>query len=289
MDYTIYMSKQSILVAVSGGIDSVALLDILAQRSEFNVIVAHFDHGIRSDSAADARFVEGLVRKYDLPFVSKREELGAEASEEVARSRRYAFLRGEAKKHEALIATAHHSDDVIESIAINSIRGTGWRGVAVLDTPGMIRPLLAITKAQIREYVLKNRLEWVEDSTNAGLRYLRNRVRGVLSQMSEPSKTQLLSVWKEQLHLKKSIDGEVAEFIRVDSTYSRYFFTQLDVGVASELLRAVVIAQAKTSPTRPQTERALLAIKTSKPYSVHDIGAGVTLRFTMRTFIVETP
>lgn len=289
MAYTVYMSKRTLLVAVSGGIDSVALLDMLAQRGEFDMTVAHFDHGIRSDSAADARFVEGLAKKYDLPFVSKREELGKHASEELARSRRYGFLRSEAKKRDALIATAHHSDDVIESIAINSIRGTGWRGLAVLDAPGIVRPLLGTTKAEIREYVLKNRLEWVEDSTNAGLKYLRNRVRQALARIPEVNKTQLLAGWKEQLHLKKVIDSEVAMFVRPDGTYSRYFFTQLDQAVASELLRTVVAVQTGAGPTRPQTERALLAIKTAKPHTRHDIGAGVVLRFTMRTFIVETP
>jgi tRNA(Ile)-lysidine synthase len=79
------------LVAVSGGIDSVVLLHKLVAAGEHELVVAHFDHGIREDSAEDARFVKGLAEHYGLPFVMKREELGKTAGEEQARTRRYAF------------------------------------------------------------------------------------------------------------------------------------------------------------------------------------------------------
>jgi tRNA(Ile)-lysidine synthase len=81
------------LVAVSGGIDSVVLLHQLVASGDHDLIVAHFDHGIRDDSADDARFVKGVAASYGLPFVMKREVLGAQASEERARHQRYAFLR----------------------------------------------------------------------------------------------------------------------------------------------------------------------------------------------------
>ena len=77
------------IVAVSGGVDSVALLDMLARLSDHELIVAHFDHGIRSDSAEDALFVSGLAEQYGLPFEMRREELGSNASEDLARTRRY--------------------------------------------------------------------------------------------------------------------------------------------------------------------------------------------------------
>src|SRR5690606_15740277 len=121
----------------SGGVDSVVLLDILARSDRYDLTVAHFDHGMRPDSAADARFVEGLAAQYGLDFIGKREELGVQASEDRARSARYDFLFAEAKKRSAVVATAHHLDDVVESIAINIVRGTGWRGVAVLARAGV--------------------------------------------------------------------------------------------------------------------------------------------------------
>ena len=118
------MTKRTILVAVSGGVDSVVLLDMLA-RSEDRLVVAHVDHGIREESSEDAQFVEGLAHQYQVPFVSTRLELGLEASEDTARRARYAFLEAEAAKRGAVIVTAHHLDDVVGSVAINLIRGTG--------------------------------------------------------------------------------------------------------------------------------------------------------------------
>lgn len=277
------------LVAVSGGIDSVVLLDQLVSQGEYELIVAHFDHGIRSESAADARFVQALAAQYGLPFVTRREELGAQASEAYARRRRYAFLREMAHVHHATIVTAHHADDVIETIGINLTRGTGWRGVAVMQTPGIYRPLLSRTKAELREYALEKRLEWVEDSTNASGQYLRNRLRARFARHFSAAQTRaVLDIWRRQLALKTAIDEELAEFIR-QNEHSRYQLSYADERSALELLRAIIVAKARMSPTRPQLERALLAIKTARPHTTFEIGAGVKLLFSVRGFIVETP
>lgn len=278
------------LVAVSGGVDSVVLLDMLARENAHELTVAHFDHGIREDSAADARFVRGLAETYGLPFVTQREELGAQASEELARTRRYAFLYEEAKKRSAKIVTAHHADDIVETVAINLIRGTGWRGVAVLDNPQVGRPLLPFTKEKLRSYALEKRLEWVEDSTNGGVKYLRNRVRRIVAAgLLEAAKREILALRERQVALKKEIDGELATFVRGDREYGRHLFIQVDPIVAEEILRAVVFAGCKVSLTRPQAGRALLAVKTAKPGTVFEAGSGARLRFFHRTFIVETP
>lgn len=280
--------KMRYLVGVSGGVDSVVLLHQLVMAGEHELIVAHFDHGIRPDSAGDARFVAGLAAQYRLPFTTIREELGETASEDRARSRRYRFLRKAAEQYEATIVTAHHADDMIETIAINLHRGTGWRGAAVLDTPEIVRPLLETTKQQIRTYAFEKRLEWVEDSTNSSDQYLRNRVRRRVSGLNGEQKEALHAVRKRQIALKKSIDQEVAQYIN-QKEYSRYYLTQIDESTAVELLRAMVIAVTLQSPTRPQLTRGLLAIKTARPGASSEIGGGVTLRFTKRTFIVETP
>lgn len=278
------------LVAVSGGIDSVVLLHMLVHDNEHDIVVAHFDHGIRDDSSDDARFVEGLAHCYGLPFVTKSEVLGKDASEELARKRRYAFLRGEAKKYEATIATAHHADDVIETVAINLTRGTGWRGLAVLDTPEIARPLLHLTKQDIRKYALANRLEWVEDGTNAGDQYLRNRLRGkVAARLSDGQRRELLSLWEKQRKYKQAIDNELGVLLDSDKEYSRHFFIQIDMSVAVELLRYLIGSRSGGTPTRPQAERAVIAIKTARPGSIFQIGSLVALHFTERTFTVETP
>lgn len=277
------------LVAVSGGIDSVVLLDMLVARGMHELTVAHFDHGIRPDSHDDARFVEGLAKKYGLPFVTKREELGIGASEDFARTRRYAFLNEEAKKLDAIIVTAHHSDDVIETIAINLVRGTGWRGVAVLKNESTIRPLLHVTKADIRKYALDKKLEWAEDSTNSSQDYLRNRLRyKITTSLPASSKTKLLELWSNQLELRRAIDKEEKQLIPVGKTQSRYFLTMIDSNTAEELLRAMITTKIGTTCTRPQAARALMAIKTAKPGTIFEIGAGQKLHFNVDTFTIQT-
>ena len=278
------------VVAVSGGIDSVVLLDMLAAENKHDIMVAHFDHGIRPDSADDARFVEGISRQYGFPFVSRREELGAAASEETARNRRYVFLKDIARAHNACIVTAHHGDDVVETIAINLLRGTGWRGAAVLDSAHIIRPLLAYTKKELREYALERRLEWVEDSTNKSDNYLRNRLRRQIAKsMPHAKKQQLQDVWRHQRELKGLIDEEVDRLLEEEGKYSRYFFSHIDALSANELLRGLIVSRVAVSPTRPQIQRALLAVKTARPGTQHDVGGDVTLHFTARSFIVRTP
>ena len=278
------------IVAVSGGVDSVVLLHKLVRQGSHELIVAHFDHGIRPDSAADARFVRALAASYSLPFVMRREELGQKASEDYARQRRYLFLRAVAKEHQAIIMTAHHADDVIESIAINLYRGTGWRGLAVLDAPGVERPLTAMTKAQIREYACDQRLEWVEDSTNAETVYLRNRIRRTISStLSADEKARLRDLWQQQRVVKKEIDKEMARLLHSTVQYDRYFFITIDQTTACELLREAIMRISPQGLTRPQLERALLAIKTALPSAKYQAGSGIVMRFSRRTFIVETP
>jgi tRNA(Ile)-lysidine synthetase-like protein len=274
------------IVAVSGGVDSVVLLHKLVLSKEHTLIVAHFDHGIRPESDADARFVEGLAKKYNVLFECRREELGPAASEATARDRRYTFLREMARKHKAVIVTAHHADDVIETIAINLTRGTGWRGLAVLDAPDIERPQLQQTKQEIYDYALMYRLEWVEDETNATEAYLRNRLRrSIYTHTSFSSRAELRDLHSKQLKLKQQIEGEAINLLGKQSSYSRYFFTHIDETVASELLTYSM----NRVITRPQAERALHAIKTARPGTVTDVGAGVQLRFTHREFTIQTP
>jgi len=276
------MSKKYI-IAVSGGVDSVVLLDMLSKKSDNELIVAHFDHGIRDDSAQDAEFVAGLAKKYGLKFEACREELGQNASEELARRRRYEFLRSIAKEYNAQLVTAHHADDVIETIAINLSRGTGWRGLAVLDADDIIRSLTNMTKSEIIKYAQDNSLTWHEDSTNASDKYLRNRIRAKLTELDDDSKRQLLGLWNYQKQLKQSIDVEVAGLTPKGPTFDRQFFIDLDSKLAIECLRYIT----KSRLTRPQMDRTLHMIKTILPAKTYQPGDGIEIHFTSRNFTVE--
>lgn len=275
------------IVAVSGGVDSVVLLDMMAkQHSSDQLVVAHFDHGIRPDSAEDALFVAGLAEKYGLPFETKREELGATASEELARHYRYAFLRQVAKKHKAIVVTAHHGDDVVETIAINLTRGTGWRGLAVLDSPDIERPLLRLRKVELIAYAKQHDLAWREDSTNTDTKYLRNDIRKKLATIDGQT-VELLGLYHErQRALKRMIDKETARLIG-KAPYSRYFFSNMLDMVAIELLRAVFIQETGTSPTILQRQLVLHALKTAKAGKQLAVTKGVSVRFTKTTFVVD--
>lgn len=271
-----------LVVAVSGGVDSVVLLDMLVRAGQDGLVVAHFDHGIRDDSAADARFVEGLAVSYGLSFEMRREELGSAASEELARTRRYVFLQEVADRHGAQIATAHHMNDITETIAINLTRGTGWRGLAVLDRDAVARPLLGKTKQELIEYALEHQLEWCEDSTNNSDTYLRNRLRRKIT--DEALVRRLAELRDKQVAIKKEVHEELMRVIGDASPpYSRYFLSQIETASAIECLQLLTHAQL----TRPQAERLLLAIKTQKAGSQYDAGSGIKVRFTTRHFSLE--
>lgn len=278
----VMMPPGKYVVAVSGGVDSVVLLHYLVQNPELELIVAHFDHGIRDDSREDAAFVKELADTYRLSFESEREELGKKASEELARERRYAFLHKISHKYKAGLVTAHHADDAIETIAINLTRGTGWRGLAVLDSD-VIRPLLHMSKQDILDYAAAHNLAWHEDSTNAGDAYLRNRIRRKTSTLTGDEKQQLLALRTHQIGSKKAIESEVRELVGDGPTYSRYFFTHSDSTTALECLRLIT----KAKLTRPQLTRVLLAIKTNQPGTKFEAGNGVIFCFTSRNFELE--
>lgn len=276
------------VVAVSGGVDSVVLLDMLVREGGHELVVAHFDHGIREDSVLDAQFAQRLAQKHNLTFETRREELGARASEELARERRYAFLRSVADKYGAVIATAHHMNDSAETIAINLTRGTGWRGVAVLASD-MYRPLLDKTKYEILSYAESKGLDWREDSTNASDAYLRNRLRRKLT--DDDTVLQLAAIRARQVEIRDAVDDEAVRLLGDgDGGYSRYFFIQIDQAAAIELLRSLAVQTLGHSLTRPQLERSLLAIKTARAGSEFPFGRA-RLLLKKKTFVlsVKTP
>jgi tRNA(Ile)-lysidine synthase len=183
-----------LLVAVSGGADSVALLHALLQlrgKFGFRLAVAHLHHGIRGkDADADAAFVRRLAKRLKLAFVEGCADIPHQARttglslEMAARVERYNFFHRVAEKlGAAAIAVAHNADDQVETILLRIARGTGPDGLAgmgpVSERDGLkiIRPLLGVTRADIVAYLKQQRLRWREDASNRDLHHLRNRVR----------------------------------------------------------------------------------------------------------------
>lgn len=179
----------TILCAVSGGRDSVCLLDYLwrlGQERGFSVAAAHLNHGMRPTAQRDEELVRQLCRQRDIPFYTEKVDVYALCDawrltvEETGRRARYAFLRRTAASiGAAFIATAHHREDQAETVLLQLLRGTGMQGLTgippVRDT--VIRPLLDTPRAAIDAYIAENALPYVTDETNLDTHYARNRLR----------------------------------------------------------------------------------------------------------------
>lgn len=192
-----------LVVAVSGGADSVALLDALvrmrkgaADLAPVELIVAHFNHLLRGDeSDEDERFVESLARRYELPFAVAREDIAGEARlqgrnlEAVARERRYRFLARTARKSGApFVATAHTRDDQVETVLLRLLRGAGTEGLGGMrrrrrldEGVDLIRPLLSARREDVLAHCARYGLDYRTDSSNLSPAFARNRIRLVIA------------------------------------------------------------------------------------------------------------
>jgi tRNA(Ile)-lysidine synthase len=182
--------QDRVLVAVSGGIDSLALLHLLEQFSRefgFNLFVAHLNHLSRgSESDADAKFVEKEAGKLSLPIfineidVRKEKPLLKTSFQESARILRYQFLEKTLVSIEGnKIAVGHNADDQIETVLMNLLRGTGLRGLSGIPEKrgNIIRPLLGCTRTELELYLNSQNLKYRTDSSNKEKKYLRNEIR----------------------------------------------------------------------------------------------------------------
>jgi tRNA(Ile)-lysidine synthase len=275
--------KPVYVVAVSGGVDSIVLLHILRNRlqadASTSLVVAHFDHGIREDSAEDRRLVGRLAKSYGLPFVYSEGHLGAEASELTARDARYAFLQKvKLNAHATYIATAHHEDDVFETAIINLLRGTGRKGLSSLRSrDDLYRPLLSTPKTHIRKYADRHQLEWREDSTNESDDYLRNYVRhNILPKFDEQARDHLRRVLSTAYETNEEIDSLLAEQLHLQPAgdiLDRQWFIMLPHIVSREIMAAWLRRLGVAGFDRKTLERTTIAAKTYLPGKHIDVNA----------------
>jgi tRNA(Ile)-lysidine synthase len=173
---------ERVLIALSGGLDSVVLLHLLRFGDVLpgcELIAAHFDHGMRPDSGRDAWWVHGLTRAWDVQLEQERAH-DALCNEADARRARYAFLVAAADRvHAQWIMTAHHADDQAETVLFRILRGTSVTGLAgIAERRGrIVRPLLRFSRTRIAAYARAAGLRWREDPSNVDLRFARNRIR----------------------------------------------------------------------------------------------------------------
>lgn len=289
---TVKIEPGRYVVAVSGGVDSMALLHMLyklqAENPRLKFTVAHFDHGIRTDSAEDRRLVQKVAKSYGLPFVYGVGNLGKTTSEALARTKRYEFLRKVAEEIEAdRIITAHHMDDVLETATHNVLRGTGRKGMSSLrSVDGILRPLLHLPKSHIKAYADVNKLEWREDSTNQDPRYKRNYIRNELLAnlrlKSPESYKRLQQLVKRQQVINEAIDNEFITILHQQpgvNMLNRYDVIRLPHKVAKELVGEWLRNNGKRQFSSKQLERVVMALKTARPQTKLQLDGTNSIKF----------
>ena len=180
----LFNKNEYIICAVSGGVDSICLLDVL-KKLDYKVVLAHVNHHKRLESKHEAKAMENLAKTLKIPFELLDYYADNTANfQDHARKARYAFFKDLAKKYQTkYIATAHHLDDQAETILMRLASGSnlyGYGGIAInldLDAVEIARPLLCVTKEELYNYAKENNLVFFEDVSNASNDYLRNRIR----------------------------------------------------------------------------------------------------------------
>lgn len=190
----LFQQKDKLLLAVSGGVDSIVLCE-LCKQAGFDFAIAHCNFKLRGEeSDRDENFVRALAKKYDVEIFLKKFETEKYAAEkklgiqEAARNLRYEWFKEIAQqqttnnKRQAYILTAHHANDNIETLLMNFFKGTGINGLQGISSKqnNIVRPLLIAKKEEIKEFANENNLSFVEDSSNTSEKYTRNYFRNQL-------------------------------------------------------------------------------------------------------------
>ncbi|MBE3520109.1 MAG: tRNA lysidine(34) synthetase TilS [Firmicutes bacterium] len=293
-----------VVVGVSGGPDSMCLLDCLAHvASDFGIRlwVGHLHHGMRgADADRDARMVSEFasgrgipvtVGKWDVPALARSQGVGLE---EAGRIARYTFLRELAGKiGAAKIATAHNRNDQAETVLMRLFRGSGTAGLAGIPPvrDGIIRPLLEVARAEIEEYVRERNLPVTTDVYNFDMRYVRNKLRHELIPMLTKefnpaivdalSDTATLLRWDEEFLDEEAsrafYSGSFSEgritFVSTEDLLSR------PLALSSRMVRKA-FAEVLRAPKTPESRRVLsflYALK-DRTQQLYDLGMGVRAR-----------
>lgn len=285
----------SVVVAVSGGVDSMALLHaLLTLRSSMNVtlIVAHANHGLRgAESDAEAALVQQVAEQHQLPYeqgdldVKEHFHTTNGNLQEVARTKRYAFLLEVAEKwHAATIVLAHHADDQAETILLKLIRGVGLKGISGMAAQRrfghveLVRPLLGIRKAELVAYCAQNDVPYLEDSSNRLDKYQRNAWRQLVAPLLDRFNPKWVDavnryaviaraeeVWMDEL-TKQMLD---THFAFEDGEYKGYrsVFMQFPLALQRRLITLILsyLAKKPEAVSFDKVETVRLAILQPEP------------------------
>lgn len=276
-----------LLVAVSGGVDSMVLCDLLV-KSKIDFAIAHCNFQLRGkDSDEDENFVVNYCEENQIEFFSKKFEVknhknsGNFSTQMAARELRYTWFEEIMKEQNFdYLVTAHHLNDALETFLINLSRGTGIKGLTgIQENDQILRPLLPFSKAEILNYADENQLKWREDSSNASTDYVRNKIRHkIFPELKEihpeflnnfsqsiqflKEENQLISNHLEEI--KSRIFEEEKESIQISidkikklnpiETYLHHLFSEFGFKSTNEILK---ILQSENGEIRSKTHRLI--------------------------------
>ena len=266
--YQLWRKQDTIVIAVSGGVDSMVLLYMMhnfAQVEELRLVVAHVNHGYRlEESAKEKQLVEQVAKKLGYPFAYIELEMpqylvtNKGNAQQLGRERRYQFLFDVASHYQASsIATAHHADDQVETVLQHFIRGSGLSGLSGMafkrqeKNVQLIRPMLRITKDDIYDYQRKHSVPYLEDSSNKKTDYNRNQIRleaiPYLEQYNSKFKQAILRVSElsrdEDDYLSQVAQQYVDKLARKDGNsiiIERIKVTELHVALQRRLIKLIL-------------------------------------------------
>jgi len=271
----------SLVCAVSGGADSMALLwgaYLLKEELGIKLSAAHFNHRLRGEeSDADERFVRDFCQSYEIPLQIGSADVkpGKKGLEAAARDARYAFLNTLPGK----IATAHTADDNAETVLMHLVRGTGLKGLGgIAPVNGrLIRPMLNITRQQVENFLAEYHIAHIEDSSNAGDAFLRNRIRHQvmpLLQAENPRLAENMSAMAQRLRRDEEALAQLADYAELPDVTR---LKTLAPAVRSRMLDRFLKENGVREPEAQHIALAESLVFSPKPSAVAEFPGGVTL------------
>lgn len=317
--HQLWKRNDTIVVAVSGGVDSMVLLYMLhkcAQKEELNLVVAHVNHGYRKEESANEKLlVEGCAKKLGLPFeyieLDMPQYLLSHVGngQDLARKRRYRFLYDVAARYRAhSIATAHHADDQVETVLQHFIRGSGLAGLSGMafkrseKNVQLIRPLLRSNKDSIYQYQKENGIPYLEDSSNLKTDYTRNQLRlnviPYLEQYNRNFKQATLRlaelVSDEDDFMEQLAEKQLAELATLEEKsvkINRQKLSKLHVALQRRVIKLILnyLSSSTSNLTYESIERVREAIYTTSTTSRSNISGNIwcILEYDIMRFIRE--
>ena len=279
--YDMVNPGETVICAVSGGADSVALLFgfyLLKEKLGISLEAAHFNHHLRGEeSGRDERFVREFCDRYDIPLHLGGGDVkpGKKGLEAAARDARYAYLRSLSGK----IATAHTADDNAETVLLHLIRGTGLKGLGGI-TPvsgNVIRPMLNITRQEVEEFLAEWCLQHIEDSSNGTDAFLRNRIRhNVMPLLREenPRIGENLSAMALRLRRDEEYLSSQSNFETLPRVES---LKNMDPAVRSRVLERFLKESGVREPEQSHITAAEALVFSEKPSARASFPGGVTI------------